>query len=271
MARGDPIFARVDISLMNDPRIRKLSGTQKWFYLTCYLCAVESRSELLPSSFDLAAIGDRAGIDTKTARKSLEKSFEVGLLEEPAQGRIRVIGVRVNHQKLDWNELSLDSLYGANTGLKREENKIKEKENTREEGAGAHTPPPAWGKTSGGNQSPSDESALVGRLIKNMNPALADEQPELEPTESKIAEAGRTFSSWGIGDLVRYTATMTKTGKLTDTLNDAIRDIPENKLREVCLYVLAKMDANRDRGWTLKKSGAVLTARCKEVIAKMHE
>jgi hypothetical protein len=255
---------------MFDPRFRKLSGTQKWFFVVSYLSAVEARSELLPPSFDLAAIRDRAGIDTKTARKCLEKCLEVGLLEEPAQGRIRVIGVRGNHQKLDWNELSLDSPYGANTGLKREEDKIKE----REAGAGAaslrvpgaHASPPAENKASSNN-----ERTLIKGLIKNMNPSSAKELPEIEPDEAQIAEAQQRVAMWGIGELVRYTATMTKTGKLTDTLNEALSIIPESKLREVCIYVFAKAGVNSGRGWSPKKSGAVLTARCKEVIAKMHE
>lgn len=278
MARGDPIFARVDISILFDPNLRKLSATHKWAYMTLYLSAVECRSELLPPSFDLQTVCDRAGIDTKTARKFLEKSLKIGLLEEPAPSRIRVIGTRANHPKLDWDELSLDSPYGADTGLKREENKIKEKENTREEGAGAaslrvpsaHASPPALYKNSSENQA-FDEGWLVKGLLKNINPASATERPEIEPTDQQIAEAEKTFSSWGIGELVRYSATNLKTGNLTDTLNEALRMLPENKLREICVYVIAKAGANSGRGWATKKSGAILTARCKEIMARTHE
>jgi hypothetical protein len=126
MARNDPIFARVDISLMFNPQYRKLSATQRCFYLTCYLSAVEARSERLPHSFDLEAIRDRAGTDTRTGRKCLEKCISIGLLNQDAEGRICVIGVKENHQKLVWNESEQASPYSPHTGNMRGEERDRE-------------------------------------------------------------------------------------------------------------------------------------------------
>lgn len=121
MARGDSIFGRVDINLMYDPRIRKLTAAQKWFYVAAYLTAVEVRSETLPPDYDIVALQDRAGVDRQTARNALEKSIDCNLMERTPDGLIKVLGVRNNHERVQWNEYSSDSPYGARTGPKREE------------------------------------------------------------------------------------------------------------------------------------------------------
>ena len=113
MARGDPIFARLDVSLMHDHRIRKLTAAQKWVYIAYYLSAVELRSELLPESFDHQTITDRAGTDHRTSLNALGKCIQVGLLEIGPEGRVRVIGARKNNPKLQgWNDEE-SSPYGA--------------------------------------------------------------------------------------------------------------------------------------------------------------
>ncbi|MGE4489602.1 MAG: hypothetical protein AB7E95_08670 [Kiritimatiellales bacterium] len=132
----------------------------------------------------------------------------------------------------------------------------------------AYTSSCSWNKIDSENRPLFNEKMGIRNLIKNMDPASVLELPEVEPTPAKISELQELFSAWGIGDLVRYTATLTKTGNLTRVLDDALKNIPGHKLRELCIYVLAKMEANHDRGWTIKKSGAVLTARCKKIMAR---
>lgn len=86
---------------------------------------------------------------------------------------------------------------------------------------------------------------------------------ELEPDRESIESMDGKTSRWGIGELVRYVATGIKTSNLTDTLNAALAKIPEEQLRPLTVYVLAKHDANQDNGWNTDKAAAVLTARCK--------
>lgn len=169
MARGDAIFARVDISLIWDPRMRRLSGTQKWFYIVCYLSAVETRSELLPPSYDLGAIRDRAGIDPKTARKCLEKSLEVGLLQQSEDGRIFVSGVRNNHQKLTWGEAEPDSPYGADMGDKREDKTTPKEDNTTQEEPDWEKVRELWNRLSEIHSIPALEKLTKDRKQKYMD------------------------------------------------------------------------------------------------------
>lgn len=254
MARGDPIYARVDISLMFDPRIRRLTAAQKWFYQVCYLSSVEARSEWLPPKYDLAALQDRAGIDARTSKNALQKCCEVGLLELNEHGLIRVIGIKENHTKLGWNEYRASSLYGADTGPKREENKTEKREE---------------------KQEPAHEQIipeqLVPSLIKKMGAPPEAHLPEKEPTEEQIRSIKERVAKWTTGDLLRHTATASKAGQLTDTLNDALRKISELDLRETAIYVLAKLQTNVDRGWNTQKAAAVLTSRCKTIMKQLEE
>ena len=47
MARGDPIFARFDLSLWWDARLRRLSPVQKWVYMT--VCAMVVNDNYKPA------------------------------------------------------------------------------------------------------------------------------------------------------------------------------------------------------------------------------
>lgn len=254
MARGDPIYARVDISLLFDPRIRRLTAAQKWFYQVCYLTSVEARSEQLPPAYDLDALQDRAGIDARTGKNALQKCCEVGLLELDEHGLIRVMGVRENHARLEWNEHCTPSPHGADTGPKREENKTEKREEKQEPAREQMLP-----------------EQLVPSLIKKMGAQSEAYLPEKEPTGEQIQSLRERVAKWTTGDLLRHTATASKTGQLTDTLNDALRKIPELDLRETALYVLAKLQTNVDRGWNTKKAAAVLTSRCKTIMKQQEE
>ena len=80
-------------------------------YLAAYVQAVKHRCELLPAVIGLKELAVRAGLDLRTARKSAAflqqtcSKFAASLqqkclLEINPDGRIKVYGVRDNHQKL---------------------------------------------------------------------------------------------------------------------------------------------------------------------------
>ena len=100
MARGDALYARLDVSLFHDPRFRCLTAAGKVFYLASYVTAVEARCELLPPHWTLTALADRAALDIRTSKLAYKIAVECGLLSEGPGGRIRVMGVRSNHRKL---------------------------------------------------------------------------------------------------------------------------------------------------------------------------
>lgn len=256
MARGDPIFARVDISSMFNPRIRRLTAAQKWFYHITYLCAVEARSERLPPQYDLAAIQDRAGVDTRTSKKSLEKCCSIGLLQIDPQGLICVSGVRKNHERLEWNEYDETAPYGADTGLKREEKKIEKKEKSREEVRGP------LNESSSFRQDGSKPS-LIGETLNIILPETKQGQREEEPAPERIRELQIRVAGWGKGDLLRYAATGLKNGKLTNSLNEMLTTLPEEQLRGITIDVMAKQEVN---GWNPAKAAKVLTARLKTAV-----
>jgi hypothetical protein len=108
MARGDPVFARTDVKLPTEPKIRRLKHpAYKWLYQTLYLASVESRSERLPDDFNAnqpEMVADRAQIHIRTVRVGLQKCAEVGFIGIDETGAITVYGVRENHPKLEWRE-----------------------------------------------------------------------------------------------------------------------------------------------------------------------
>lgn len=120
MARGDPFFARWDLSMFMHPALRSLpNGTARWFYFTCYCAAVEARSETLPPVFNTRSLADRAGIDIRSAKIAYKVACNVGLMAERPDGLIHVAGVRRNHLKLDWQEYGAPSPYGSDLGHKK--------------------------------------------------------------------------------------------------------------------------------------------------------
>jgi len=252
MARNDPMFARVDISLMFNPQFRKLSGTQKWFYLACYLSAVEARSEQLPPAFDLAAIRDRAGIDTKTARKCLEKSLEVGLIKQTPEGWICVSGVRENHPKLTWNEASQAAPHPPRTGHMRGDERDRE---PREE---ARIPAPAT-------------QATEGKLLNHGKNKTILPKPEM--AVKVLLEDYGSFCKFDVTSIAS-TMTGTNTGPGMGFFTKQLRTLESRVGSEIASEIFREM---LFRYWSELKSGepmdnigAGLTVRIKKIVEEKN-
>lgn len=263
MARGDPIFARLDISLLWDPRIRTLTATQKWFYVTCSLCAVEARSELLPPEYNLAAIRDRAGVDPKTARKCLEKSLAAGLLEETPEGRVRVMGVRSNHPKLLWKDDNGASPHGAdiipqNTIRDSYETNTKEEESAGAARLGGDGAPPSLTPARRGEASIGDVVTGAGLDVP------PPDKTWKKPTKKAVAEAVETLERYA-GDkreLIGLAIGVASFDGPHKVFEEAMK-LPPGVFLDCCGYAQAwRMLNNTDGG----EAGAVLTNKFKDAM-----
>jgi len=263
MARGDPIFARWDISMFFDPAVRSLkNAVHRWFYFTAYCAAVEARSETLPPKYTLRSLADRAGIDPRSAEIARKNAVEVGLFAERPDGLIHVVGVHRNHVKLDWQEHGETSPHGADKGGKRGEEKREEK---REERSEEKQEAKASLRVPKAHAKPSPRAGECRSMAEIVSAAgLVEKQPqtveEVEPTHADIEAKAERVAGWGVNELVCYVAKGSPKAKLTDTLNDALGRIPGPELRSLCCHVMAKADRN---GWRTDQMAAVLTQRCK--------
>ncbi len=281
MSRGDPVYARIDVSLMLNPLWRKASPSSRVLFITCYLTAVEQRTTALPPDFDTKALTDRASLDPRTGRKALQECCNLGLLCQLANGRIHVPGVRKNNVKIKgWTVLQGETADASDTLLETpcvspEAVNIGTKESREQEDKRRVTevtlpqPPAAASLRAPQALAPPalarQESESVAATVLKVLPTLKKPLPttEHQPEPHDLERTRKHLSRFGIGEVVRFLATGSKGGKLTDALNSAIRLVPEHLLREVCIFVSAKAEKN---GWPLPKTAAVLTSRLKERV-----
>jgi hypothetical protein len=224
--------------MWGDPALRSLTAPQKVFFLVCYTVSVEKKTTVLPPAFNMPALADRAGIDKRSAQNAFHKCIEAGLIESHSSGRIHVLKVRENHEKLTgWTVLEGemcrpgDALFGspcgADTGEKRTEKESEEKIEKSEQ------------KTESGGDGPEGES------------------PDIPPvSDPESARAAEILSSYSVLESVRYLCGNSKIKPATKTLEELAQNVPEAEARKICAYVYALRLAGR-----LKKgAGALLTS-----------
>lgn len=110
MARGDPVFMRVDIDkILMGEKISLLPGDHFKVYMVLWALAVKSRSYVLSRLIshprnvqETAKIGQRKG--RKSIQSILQDLSKLGLIELLPSGRINVIGVKEVHPKLHWDK-----------------------------------------------------------------------------------------------------------------------------------------------------------------------
>jgi len=100
VARQDAIFARVNVDILNDVRMRAMDSDARWFYMTCYLLAVKHKTEVLSEYHDVVALSDLAQLSPGKGVEALAKCVNKGLLVELDNGKIVVKGVQEWHQRL---------------------------------------------------------------------------------------------------------------------------------------------------------------------------
>lgn len=166
MPRDDLVWARVDCSILHDPRFTRLRATDFRFYMTAYLFAFEQRADVLPAHYDMQSISIFARLDQRTAAKALQKCCDVGLLKLTADRRIHVVAARkTGDSRIRWQ----DAERGEDGGQMGTITPI-EREKEEKEGESQKAPPPPVGKVSPANQveiTPTDGSTqgLVERIL----------------------------------------------------------------------------------------------------------
>lgn len=139
MARGDSLFARLEVDWHMHPKcIRLGSAAAKWYYLVLYMRAVASKSETVCMQDEYRLQTTWSGLDARTIRKSQEKCIEANLLRVLADGSLVVIGVRDRHKKLHGWKHTPGAPCGDDTGndgapVKPLEKRRVEAEKSREE------------------------------------------------------------------------------------------------------------------------------------------
>jgi hypothetical protein len=268
MARGDPIFMRVDLSLWWSVKFRKLSCAAKLIYLTILALAVEGRSTVLSTDVDAKAIADRAGDGDGETPATIEALLKLGLLRRLPDGRLHVPDVRRNNFKIPgWHILPEDergpsdrvegepasSPYPTRKGQEREEDTTDTKQ--REGGCWPATAP---------NQGPIPDDH--GRGTPNLPLQIPRSPPpssEEEPNEQQVSAIEEKVRDWRTAELVRFAATGNKNGSVTNTLTEAIKAVPSDRLRGICIFLIAKSHLNR---WAGGKLAASVTQRCREAM-----
>lgn len=278
MSRDAYTWARVDCAVLHDPRLIQLPATGFRLYFTAYLLAFEYRSEQLPHFIDTRSIATLAQLDARTATKMLQKCCDVGLLSMSADNRIIVVGASQNGDpRMKWDSPADGTSGGqtpdvSDTDRPRGEHRPKlptertESDTTGEASElsvlGTHAQPPNTGK----EEKPLPVQSIVASVVKGIaadRDPERDDGPEREPTDEHLNKVRKHIARMPIGDLVRHLATGSPKGTITDTLNAALSVLPEPELREICVHVLAKTEAN---AWGPNKTAAVLTSRCKKRV-----
>jgi len=105
MARGDGIFARVDVDVWTKPRVMRLRPVgAKAFYLMAWTYAVKERNEQIPDSVLTQLAKGFLDVCNRTARLYTKKCIDAGLFEDLGDGMIRVVKCRACHKKMKWPE-----------------------------------------------------------------------------------------------------------------------------------------------------------------------
>lgn len=117
MARGDPVFCRLDIDkILNGEKISPLPGNHFKVYIVLWALAVKCHSYVLELAIsqpqyilDSAHLGanseqSRRKLGAKSATRILRDLHNLGLIEILPSSRIRVIGVKEVHSRLLWDK-----------------------------------------------------------------------------------------------------------------------------------------------------------------------
>ncbi len=122
MAKGDPLYAHVEVSfILNDPRCRAMTNAEFRLYLAFWCTAVEQRSDKLPTYFDLHSMSNRAAVDLRTCSKCVTKLQQKCLIDISSDGCYIVVGCRAKHSNLrNWKD-NIDPQLGATEAVEEPE------------------------------------------------------------------------------------------------------------------------------------------------------
>jgi len=96
-------FAQIELNfVLDDPRYRGLPVAARAVYLAYWCLAVRLRREVIPSEYSVAEMARLAGVHYTTCAKSAALLREKCMLEETAEGLVRVCGVKDLHPRLAW-------------------------------------------------------------------------------------------------------------------------------------------------------------------------
>ena len=116
MARGDAVFMKVNIDILEGERFSHLTGNERDTYLFIFWrLAVKYRCNVIKWNTKVAQkLGKRLGKSEQTVLKHTCKLANLGLITINGNETVTVRGVQDCHSKLTWKEYEDVSPYGAN-------------------------------------------------------------------------------------------------------------------------------------------------------------
>ena len=115
MARGDAVFMKVNIDILEGERFSHLTGNERDTYLFIFWrLAVKYRQNTFKwNPFVLQMNAKRLGKSRKTVQRHVTKLSNLGLIITNDNETVTVRGVQDCHSKLTWREYEEISPYGA--------------------------------------------------------------------------------------------------------------------------------------------------------------
>lgn len=116
MARGAPIFAKLDVANFDSPDIMSLSREDRWTYEAgLWKLAVRERSSVLPKwKYGVMILGSTFNSSPRYLRLALKRIADkdlIGLIDDET---VIVYGVKERHPKLLWRDFPIHAPNGEN-------------------------------------------------------------------------------------------------------------------------------------------------------------
>jgi len=137
MAKGDGLFARVDVDVWTKPRVMMLRPAgAKAFYIMLWTLAVRERNDILVKAYCKQMSIAFLQTSERTARTHMQKCIEAGLVRDNGDGTVTVVKVRDCHGRMIWGKGFTPPPYGGKKspriipveGANEDEDEEKEKE-----------------------------------------------------------------------------------------------------------------------------------------------
>jgi hypothetical protein len=116
VARGKPIFAKLDVENFTCVDIMSLRPDDRWTYEAgLWKLAVRERSSVLPRwKYGLLTLSKVLGLSPIYLRLALPRIASKGLIELIEEETVIVIGVKERHAKILWRDFPIHALNGEN-------------------------------------------------------------------------------------------------------------------------------------------------------------
>ena len=104
MARGDPVYAKIDVAIWTSAKFTALSNDDRLLYLGLWMLAVEFRSDVLPAQLmSCAYAAHRLRMSSRYVKSGLARVQRIGLIDIDDKKNITIYRVKECHKALSWD------------------------------------------------------------------------------------------------------------------------------------------------------------------------